>query len=488
MPPCLAVFQGDNGGATARGVARDKVVVVNYVNYGDAAVRAAAAAISTRLFPSKADWERETAALLRYFNLHYETYGREVVAVTVEATGTDDQAGRADAVKIAEEIGAFAVFPGTGGADTPAFVEELAARRVFCMGCTLGYARSFYERTKGYVFAYAPPVEEIYAHTAEYIGKRLARKPARWAGDPALAVKQRTFGLLWITNTFPGGGAPEPGNKQATDFFRRELGRYGVPLSRDIGYAYDIARAQEQATNMIVQLKSAGITSVAWHGDPLTLIVFTREATKQGYFPEWLIVSGYGSDTTVFGRVYDQAQWRRAFGITAGWVFPTSESGAPGLREYRHARPGAPAGEGNKGTVVLHPTLELLFTGIQMAGPRLTPQSMQSGMYGYPATGGLIVAPLRFFTPENPMALKDTAEIFYDATRSGVDEVGNQGVGVQVFAESGRRRVFGGWPGGDPKIFTTQDTVATTDDPSPGLPHEQDGHVHPPTHRCRSCA
>ena len=488
MPPCVELFQGDNGGATARGVKRDKVVVVRYVNYGNAATRAVASAASTRALPSQETWEREGAALLRYFNQHFETYGREVVAVTVEASGTDDQAGRADAVRIAEEIGAFAVYPGTGGADTPAFVEELAARRVLCIGCTLGYSRSFYARTKGFVFAYAPPLEELYVQTAEYWAKRLARKRARWAGDPALARRERRFGLLWIANTFPGGGSPEPGQKRARDFFVGELDRHGLSLARDVGYVYDLARTQEQATNMIVQLKTAGVTTVAWHGDPLSLTVFTREATRQAYFPEWFVISGYASDTTVFGRAYDQAQWSRAFGLSTFWVSPNDERGQPGYRAYHHGRPGSPPEQGTHTTVVLHPTLELLFTGIHMAGPQLTVESFQQGMYRYPETGGLIVAPLRFFRPDSPMALKDVVEFFYDPDRRGADEAGNQAVGMQVYAEGGVRRRAGSWPTGTPNVFTDENTITTTDDPPAGLAHEEDGHVHPPAQRCRSCA
>jgi hypothetical protein len=487
MPPCVGPFSGDNGGSTARGVQRDKIVVVRYVNYGSAATRAVASAASTRALPSQESWEREGEALLRYFNLHFETYGREVVAVTVEATGTDDQAGRADAVRIAEEIGAFAVYPGTGGADTPAFVEELAARRVLCIGCTLGYSRSFYERTKGFVFAYAPPLEELYVHAAEYWAKRLAGKQAKWAGDPTLARKNRKFGLLWIANTFPGGGAPEPGQKQARDFFVRELGRHGLSLARNVGYVYDLARTQEQATNMIVQMKSAGVTTLAWQGDPLSLTIFTREATRQAYFPEWFVISGYASDTTVFGRAYDQAQWRRAFGISTFWVSPNDERGQAGYRAYHHGRPGSPAEQGTQTTVVLHPTLELLFTGIHMAGPGLTVESFQQGMYRYPETGGLNVAPLRYFRPDSPMALKDVVEFFYDPQRRGSDEAGNDGVGMQVYAEGGTRRTPGSWPSTAPKIFTDENTITTTDDPPTGLPHEEDGHVHPPAQRCRSC-
>jgi hypothetical protein len=123
-----------------------------------------------------------------------------------------------------------------------------------------------------------------------------------------------------------------------------------------------------------------------------------------------------------------------------------------------------------------------------MAGPNLTVQSFQQGMYRYPNTGGLSVAPLRFFRPDSPMALKDFVEVFYDADRSGTDELGNQGVGVLVFADGAQRRDLGEWPDSDPKVFVREGTVTSSDDPPPGLPHEQDGHSHPATQRCRSCA
>ncbi len=51
-------------------------------------------------------------------------------------------------------------------------------------------------------------------------------------------------------------------------------------------------------------------------GDPVAPGDFTREATAQEYFPEWLLANSPLVDTTAFSRTYDQEQWQHAFGIS----------------------------------------------------------------------------------------------------------------------------------------------------------------------------
>jgi hypothetical protein len=68
-------------------------------------------------------------------------------------------------------------------------------------------------------------------------------------------------------------------------------------------------------------------------GDPIMPIYLTKAATDQNYFPEWIITGTVLTDTTVFGRLYDQKQWAHAFGI--------SSLPLPGC-PWTRARPGAP--------------------------------------------------------------------------------------------------------------------------------------------------
>ena len=57
---------------------------------------------------------------------------------------------------------------------------------------------------------------------------------------------------------------------------------------------------------------------------------FTREATAQGYFPEWVHIGSVLADTTAFARTYDQEQWANAFGITTlGVGVDPLKAGAP---------------------------------------------------------------------------------------------------------------------------------------------------------------
>ena len=67
---------------------------------------------------------------------------------------------------------------------------------------------------------------------------------------------------------------------------------------------------------MITKLQTAGVTSVLLAGDPVFPTFLTREATTQGFFPEWVVLGYAFTDTAVFGRQYDQQQWAHAFGVS----------------------------------------------------------------------------------------------------------------------------------------------------------------------------
>ena len=109
---------------------------------------------------------------MRYFNLHYETYGRQVVSQKYVAHGHDDneEALRSDALDIANK-NAFAVIP-LNSAGPPVLGQELASRGVLCM-CTVSLSQSFYKSLKPYIFTSLPTQEEFYDNATEYICKRL---------------------------------------------------------------------------------------------------------------------------------------------------------------------------------------------------------------------------------------------------------------------------------------------------------------------------
>ena len=46
---------------------------------------------------------------------------------------------------------------------------------------------------------------------------------------------------------------------------------------------------QTDAPGLIAKLKSAGVTSVIFIGDPVAPRPLTKAATGQNYFPEWIV-------------------------------------------------------------------------------------------------------------------------------------------------------------------------------------------------------
>ncbi|HEX2850925.1 MAG TPA: hypothetical protein VHN98_10245 [Acidimicrobiales bacterium] len=488
MPPCLS-FSGDNGGATARGVSKDKVLVIRYLgqtNPGTQAILTGA-----QLSDSRATQHTSYDGLRRYANNHYETYGREVVFEDMDASGApdNDEASRADALKIADEKKAFAVVEGDPGAGVPkVLAQELAQRGVICI-CATSLSSQFYKENPPYIFSSLPTSTEYARVIGEYVGKRLANHPAKWAGDEQSPLQHfqtqtRKFGLIYVEGA---NGKVDPEGKRARDAVVAELAKYGVTLSAEYAYLYDPGRNQQDVTNMIATMKAAGVTTIIPLVDPLYPILITKEATNQQYWPEWLITGTGLSDTTTAGRLYDQSQWRHAFGISPLWVTWKDVKQSDGYREMHHGAPEAKPGDEGVLVNIYRSYVQALFIGIHMAGPDLTPDTFMQGMFNYPKTGGTPGVPLVYMNRDYPTMIKDFTEVWYGADVQGNDERGQQGSGMVMKVDQGKRYLSGSWPTTEPKAFVPDNAIATSDNPPGGgsFPHEQDGHTHPG--RCIHC-
>jgi hypothetical protein len=485
MPPCVA-FSGDNGGATAQGVSKDKVLVVRFVSQVDPGTQAILQ--GANLADDPAVVRRAFAAIEKYANQHYQTYGREIVFQDYNASGPDDNddAMKADAQKIAKDIKAFAVFAGP----LPVLGRELAQLGVVCV-CTVTNSSKYYLDNPPYIFGSLPTSTEYAQQIAEYIGKRVANKPAKWAGAlPAgMTSKTRKFGLIYVE-----------GNKQTVDPDRtygrnelvRELGKYGVSLCDGCAYTYlyDPGRNQNDVSAIISGMRGHGVTTVLMFTDPLYPILITTEATRQGYIPEWFITGVGLSDTSAAGRLYDQNQWKHAFGISPLWVTWTNVATSTAYREVHHGDPSMKPGDEGALVAIYRAPIQTLFIGFQMAGPKLTRDTFAQGEFNYPRTGGLPAAPLVFRTRAYPTEIKDFVEVYYDGSAQGKDERGQQGSGMVMKSNAGKRFLLGQWPRGDAQVYgDAVDPIAVSDNPPGGgtdPAHEQDGHTH--KERCMSCS
>jgi hypothetical protein len=461
-PPCVQPFHGDNGGATSPGVTATEITVALYQAQPDILQEAALARSG-----SDESLAAEAATVRQYidfFESHYETYGRKVKLVVVRASGApdDDAAARADAIKVATEVKAFASFGGPG--ETEAYAQELAARGVLCLGdCMLASSQSFVDRRAPNIWLTLPAVDQSATHWANFVGRQLADRPAQYAGDPALAKKRRVFGLVRFDESFAGF-------QQAGKQFVRLLKRQGVTLAADAPYELDIAKSQENARNTIAKLKAAHVTTVLFAGDPLTPGYLTKEATAQRYFPEWVVLGAAYSDTSLFGRTYDQRQWKHAFGVTSLYV-PTPQQ----IDQYSQIlvwQTGTPPVAKTYKVLIQAPLI--FYTALHLAGPDLTPQSFRDGLFRFPSAPTQ-ASQIHFswghhdiWPTTDYFGADDAAVIWWNPQAKGIDELGNDGSGLWEFSTRGRRYLPDNWPRTAPDVFDPATSVTGFDRFPPG--------------------
>jgi hypothetical protein len=468
-PPCVAGV-AVNGGATWPGVTPETVTVAVYLERGDVASAALAAAAGNR------DSAEEVAATYRsyvdYFEHHYQTWGRRLRLVFVTPSGPDDDPvrARADAVRVAAEMGAMASWGGPGR--TSAYAEELAARRVLCI-CTVPETDAWYQARAPYVISPEPTITQRIAQQSEYVAKRLAGRQAKFAGDVMLATQTRSFGLVY--EDLPG----QAGLRSA-EALERELRRAGVDLVDSVGFsgaATAPANGSAEARRVVSRLRQSGATSVLYVGDGLFPVFMTQEATRQGYGPEWVLLGGSGAgggpmaDTTFAGRTYDQTQWAHAFGLTfAAARLAPGQGEAWRVLAWHTGQP--PTARASHAGIYRAPWT--FFTGMHLGGPAVTPATISDGLFRLPPAGrGMVTSPSVSFgrhglwPGDDHGAGDDVTELWWDATAAGPDEAGGQGVGMYRYVDGGRRHLPGQQPTTETGAFTRSGTVTVYNEPPP---------------------
>ena len=500
MPPCMQ-YDGHNDGATARGVFPNYIKVAYYVPQPNAATQAALKAAGAG--DDQATIDRAIEVLRHYYNNFYQTYGREVRFTKVNASGaqSDDVAAKADAHAIAA-AGYFATFTAAGTTGNPTFDATVGQLGVICLACSVSQANSFYQRTADYNYGALPSAREYYQSIGEYWGKRLVGngRKAKYAGAPAssaqvdLRTKPRKFGLIWLN---ANAGTVDPGAQEERDnFINNILPKYGISGVVDASYNYDITQGPTEAQTIIAKMNASNVTTIALFTDPLFPIFFTKEAAKEQYSPEWFITGTGLTDTTFFERTYDQTQWVHAYGMSPLWVFFLNEQVSDGYREYHEACPPLFTDQSNcadraegVGINVWRTALLELFTGIQMAGQHLNPQTFAQGEFKFPVTGGTPAYPLWHMTPESPNIIKDFTEVYWNPNGSGKDEVNNNSRGILMKANKGKRYLIGQWPTADPSVFGSDPSpVFTSDANYSGTGPPAGDTKHPASEKCMSCS
>jgi hypothetical protein len=465
--PCQNVYDGPNGGATFRGIT-DKEITIVRRKFPDSANSRAVDEVNQRAGYASSDVTEEVRkTFIDYFNKSYELYGRKVKYVVYESENGDSteeaqskgkEGACLDAEKIVKELKAFAVMGGSAP-----FSECAAERGMPVFTAAAYYPESYYRKYHPFLWNTIMECERISYQVAEYIGKRLLNKPAKWAGDPVLQSKTRYFGTYVPDND---------GYQSCVNITKKELqSKYAV---KDTGpqynYQLDVSRFPDQAAQASVQFSARGVTTVILACDYISTTVLTAAAEQQNWRPEWLQIGTALNDADNSARLFHQRQ-------VNGHLFGPSQLGATQKLIGENSEPGRvfkaatnkAIPEGTSGDYF---TLVLMYNLLQAAGPNLTPAAIGAGAKTIPP-GGAPDFPLGYWSLQDgpdgtPGAgdhtvVDDSREIYWVSKDCGSTCVnsssdpyfngpdGKNGTYKETYG--GKRFRNGQWPAEDPPIY-----------------------------------
>jgi hypothetical protein len=399
-PPCIA-FKGSNGGGTSKGVSDTSIKVAYRVLNEKGFQQTLAQLAGASLSDSPDSVTRTVQAMADYFNQRFQLYGRKIEIVFYDGRGsnTNELLGKgreqavADAIQVAEEIGAFADLSAT----SEPYAGALAERGVIGFG-TPYLSRGWHEQRAPFAWSLATDGSIVSEFAAEFAVKKLYGGNADHAGG-TLKGKPRVFGTLAPENSW---------YQESVDNAETVVKEAGMEPGYRRAYVLDLGTMSDQATRIIADFKDRGITTILCGCDPIIPVFLSGVANREQYYPEFIIVGTALTDADIVGQLWNQNFASHAFGVSPldNFVPPTQTIA---YAAYKSVRDDEPAFSVD----LIYYQMYMLAIGLQMAGPELTPQTFEAGMFAYPPKVGPFG--LWKFGPGDRTAANDVREIYWDA-------------------------------------------------------------------------
>jgi hypothetical protein len=436
-PPCIAGWAGgSNNGATSPGVTGSTITVLMYHSKENPASSAIAKQVGVYMSPAEDQAYLKAAGA--FINSRYELYGRKLNLVHVvgqcDIAPPQESCFRSEADSLVAQYKPFAVF-WVNNMNETAFFDEMSRKGVINWG-GWNFSDQFSKGLRPYHWDSLMGGDRQAEIAAEYWCKRMAGRPAQFAGSEFTTKTRKVAILTADTPATAPNGRHLLSLLQKCDHNSPELQLYSSNTST----------AASQSTSTMAKLHSDGVTSVLWFSDPIAPVYATAQMTAQGYFPEHVLVGSGLLDYDALGQAYDQQQWVHAFGLSdVAAAMPTAQSDAG--RVWVAGGGGSADGLSDYSNVVWA-YLSLVATGLQQAGPTLTPLTFERGLLSMQGFGSWQQKhdPRLYFTkfgPNDYTGISDVRQVYWDP--NAISAVNGKN-GAYVALDQGRRYQTGELP------------------------------------------
>jgi len=372
-PPCVAFYKGKLLGATTRGVTANEIRVVipcdpPTENGGNCAQ----------------DASLDIKAFTAFFNERFELYGRKLKVIRYNIHKPLTVTNMIADAQAIEALKPFAVLDYLGGtADvtgtSAVFFRELARRKILSIqglqleAGTTNVTQAELQAQAPYAWTYQPTTDMILTTIGDLVCSNLVGRPPWFDVEQVPAKpepKVRKFGIA-----FPR--VPSSSANLDIGPLTRRLDTCKAPY---VTAAYEPTEHESRGSNAIVsKFHTDGVTTVVPLAAPFPFMSnFQQPASQEAYFPEWITSNIYGSDAqfvalNLFGNPDEKM---RTFGLRS--------DNKPRLQALTYNYQAVKEYDSNytccdrRG---FYQGFLLLASGIQMAGPDLTPQSFERALF-----------------------------------------------------------------------------------------------------------
>jgi hypothetical protein len=484
-PPCVAFFDGDNGGTTWQGVTGDEITVLiyhsAYLTTGgesspfqeycdiDKPPNTDPGCLDDSHEQNDVTPVRAARALSRYFNDRFQTYNRHVhFWIYFTSSSSSPSQRRADAADNWETLQPFAVMDQAFfGGHNEIYAESMVKRRTMVFGAFSLLRNSYYRTYAPMIWSFWPDVEHMADMYVSYICEKIAPYNTKHAGDDKQSVdmngKPRKYGLLSTTD--PNWASLQYFAELAEQGIRTCAPKGSIVAERTYSrnqYQTDThPDAPQEAASNIAQFQSRGVTTILWLGGYEA--EHSEAADRAEYYPEWIFTGDGLMEGHDNAQNQNQEVWRHAWGIT-NTLRVDREEDDPARQAYREAEPqGDDTAE--ETAVELYRHFFTMFKAIQVAGPYLTPSAVDQGQHSIPrqkSENPYIAA--CFYDPGDFTCVKDAQEIWWDPDAPSPFGGGSNDPeqrGCYRMVRGGERYLAGTWEGTDADVFSKPNDVCT---------------------------
>ena len=451
-PPCVAYFDGDNFGATYQGVTASEVRVliylsgnVNYLQGSQGAETSPEGEYFDLLEPPDPNGEHFLVegfrGWQRYFNERFQTYGRVVHFFMYfdDCGGTcSPESRRAHAADNYAKVKPFAVLTDVAfGGNEVDYVEEMARRGVLNFGTLTGKSQDFFRRYPKLIWGFDPTIEYQAESFSTYVCQKVVGKPAVLAGSGSTGNMQNRPRKLGLFHTTDENHADRI---RLAELVQQQVEECGGEIAATATFptccyvTIATQSPQEAAANM-AEFNSQGITTILWPGGMEGQ--HANAAASSGYQPEWIVL---GDDLLDGNRPNRIARNGAAFDdraiVVTPEIYDPPRAQQRCYQAYREADRQLP--EADVGFVCeYYRNLFQLFVGIQVAGPRLGPTSVDKGYHAIPPVASKDnQSPSCFYNPGDYTCVKDVQIEIWD--NQGVSDSSNENGCWRIISNAAR--------------------------------------------------